>query len=110
VNLTEVRRVAMSLPEVTEEPHFEYTSFRINGKIFATAPPDGKHLHVFVGDEDRELALLMEPGFLEKLLWGDKVRGLRVQLRKAKKPVVAKLLKKAWLRKAPKSLAIRVRP
>jgi hypothetical protein len=109
VKLNDVRRLAMSLPEVTEEPHFEYTSFRVRGKIFATAPPDGEHVHIFVEDEDRELALLMEPAFIEKLLWGGKVRGLRVALRKAKMPVVARLLKKAWLRRAPKTLAATVR-
>lgn len=27
----------MKLPEATEEPHFEKTSFRVKGKIFATA-------------------------------------------------------------------------
>jgi hypothetical protein len=109
VKLNDARRIAMSLPEVTEEPHFEYTSFRVKGKIFATAPPSGEHLHIFVADEDREPALLMEPGVIEKLLWGGKVRGLRVALRRAKKTMVAELLKKAWLRKAPKALAATVR-
>ncbi len=109
VNLNDERRIAMSLPEVTEEPHFEHTSFRVRGRIFATAPPDGGHLHIFVADEDRESALLMEPGFIDKLLWGGKVRGLRVALRRAKMPVVARLLKKAWLRRAPKALAATVR-
>jgi hypothetical protein len=109
VNLNDARRIAMSLPEVTEEPHFEYTSFRVKGRIFATAPPDGRHLHIFVADEDLELALLMEPRFIEKLLWGGKVRGLRVVLLRAKIPVVTRLLQKAWLRRAPKALAARVR-
>ena len=109
VKLNDARRIAMSLPEVTEEPHFEYTSFRVKGKIFATAPPGGEHLHIFVADEDREPALDTEPGVVEKLLWGGKVRGLRVALRRAKMPMVAGLLKKAWLRKAPKTLAATVR-
>lgn len=30
------RKLAMSFPDATEEPHFEKTSFRINKKIFAT--------------------------------------------------------------------------
>jgi hypothetical protein len=30
------RAVAMTLPETTEAPHFEATSFRVRGKIFAT--------------------------------------------------------------------------
>jgi len=109
VKLIDARRIAMSLPEVTEEPHFEYTSFRVKGKIFATAPPGGEYLHIFVADEDREAPLLMEPGVIEKLWWGGKVRGLRITLHGAKKPMVAGLLKKAWLRKAPKALAATVR-
>jgi hypothetical protein len=109
VNLNDARRIAMSLPAVTEEPHFEYTSFRVKGRIFATAPPDGGYLHIFVGDEEREAALFIESGFIEKLLWGGKVRGLRVALRTAKMPMVARLMKKAWLRRAPKALAATVR-
>ena len=105
VKIQDVRRLAMSLPEVTEEPHFEYTSFRVKGRIFATAPPDSEHLHIFVAEEDRELALVKEPDVVEKLWWGGKVRGLRVALRGARAPLVAGLLKKAWLRKAPKALA-----
>ena len=30
------RKLAMSFPDVTEEPHFENTSFRMSKKIFAT--------------------------------------------------------------------------
>jgi hypothetical protein len=104
VKLIDARRIAMSLPEVTEEPHFEYTSFRVKGRIFATAPPGGEYLHIFVADEDRELPLLMEPGAVEKLYWGGRVRGLRVKLHSAKMAMVAGLLKKAWLRRAPKAL------
>lgn len=31
-----IRKFALSLPETTEEPHFEKTSFRVKKKIFAT--------------------------------------------------------------------------
>ncbi len=104
MNLEQVRRFALSLPEVTEAPHFEYTSFRIRGKIIATAPPDGEHLHIFVGDQVRDLALAIDPAFLEKLLWGNQVRGLRVLLARAKPRVVNELVREAWLRRAPKAL------
>src|SRR5271165_3784847 len=99
MTLAQVRRFALALPEVTEEPHFEYTSFRIRGKIIATAPPSGEFLHVFVADEARDLALAAEPAFLEKLLWGGKVCGLRVNLAKAKTTVVNELVRDAWLRR-----------
>ena len=39
--LDQLRTLALSLPEVTEEPHFEKTSFRVRKKIFATY--DGGH-------------------------------------------------------------------
>ena len=36
VSIEAFRKLAMSFPDATEEPHFEKTSFRINKKIFAT--------------------------------------------------------------------------
>ena len=99
----DVRRFALSLPGATEEPHFHFASFRVGGKIFATLPPDGEHAHIFVGDEDREEALELDPEFLEKLHWGKRVVGVRVKLEKAKAGVVKKLIEKAWKRKAPKA-------
>jgi hypothetical protein len=103
-NLDRVRRHALSLLEVTEQPHFAYTSFRVHGKIFATAPPDGQHLHVFVDEEQRELALAVHSTCVEKLWWGGKVAGLRVDLAKADGRVVDELVNQAWARKAPKRL------
>src|SRR5579864_2914679 len=100
MKLADVRRIALSLREVTEQPHFAFTSFRVKGKIFATAPPGNEYLHIFVADEDREPALALHPEFLEKLLWGGKVRGLRVVLVNAKSAVVSELLRRAWARKA----------
>jgi hypothetical protein len=103
VKVAQVRRFALSLPEATEEPHFHFASFRVRGRIFATLPPDGEHAHIFVGDEDREVALELDPEFLEKLHWGKRVVGVRVALAKAKPAVVTRLLEKAWKRKAPKA-------
>jgi len=105
MKVAQVRRFALSLPEVSEEPHFEYSSFRVRGKIFVTVPPDETHIHVFVGDDAREMALLRHPDFLEKLLWGRKVCGLRVHLAAALPSVVNHLIRDAWTRKAPKRLA-----
>jgi hypothetical protein len=94
--------MALSLPEAHEEPHFEYDSFRVRGKIFATMPPDGQHLHVFVDDAMRDQALTIHADCVEKLFWGAKVAGLRVNLAKAKPAFVNSLLENAWKRKAPK--------
>jgi hypothetical protein len=100
-----VRRFALSLPEVTEEPHFDLSSFRVKGKIFATVPPGNAHLHLFVGDEEIELMPTVRPNAYEKLLWGKRIAGLRVTLAEATANEVRQLLRSAWRRKAPKKLA-----
>ena len=105
MKLAQVRKLALSLPEVTEEPHFQFSSFRVRGKIFVTVPPDGKHIHVFVGDQQREPALAMHPEYLSKLTWGGKVVGLRAELGPADAGVIGELVRHAWKAKAPKSLA-----
>ena len=40
MKMSQLRIFALSLPDATEEPHFNYSSFRVRGKIFATVPPD----------------------------------------------------------------------
>lgn len=101
---SQVQTLALSLPEVTEEPHFHRRSFRVRGKIFATAIPSDPYLNVLVGESVREATLLMHPECVEKLFWGKKVLGLRVNLGLATQPMVAELLKQAWKEKAPRSL------
>ena len=100
-----VRRFALSLPEVTEEPHFDLSSFRVKGKIFTTVPPGETHLHVFVDGEELEVMPAAQPKAYEKLFWGKRVAGLRVTLAAAKAADVEDLIRTAWRRKAPKRLA-----
>ena len=96
VKIDAVRKHAMSLEAVTEEPHHHYSSFRVRGKIFVTIPPEEDVIHVFVGEEEREQALAIYPEFIEKLLWGGKVVGLRVVLESARPTVVRSLVSKAY--------------
>ena len=105
MKLQQVRKFALSLPEATEEPHFEYTSFRVKGKIFATAPPNEEHLHIFVEEEHRAPLIAVEPETYEALRWGSKVVGVRVALERASSGTVNRLLLESWARKAPKRLA-----
>jgi hypothetical protein len=101
MKLATVRKFALALPQVTEEPHFHLTSFRVRGKIFVTVPPEETHLHVLVDETQREPALALHPKFIEKLWWGGKVRGLRVALAGADPGVVKTLVRAAWEAKAP---------
>ena len=104
MKLAELRKLALSLPEVSEQPHFHRISFRVRGRIIATAVPDEPFANVMVGESVREPMLSMYPDCIEKLFWGAKVVGVRVDLRRADSDVVADLLEQAWREKAPKSL------
>ncbi len=102
--IEQVRRFALSLPEASEEPHHELSSFRVRGKVFATVPPDGEHLHIFVDEQQREPVVALKPATFQKLWWGAKVVGLRVVLSTARPTMVNELVYSAWCRKAPKRL------
>lgn len=106
MKLSSVRKYAMSLPEASEAPHFEYSSFRVRGKIFVTVPPGEAFVHVFAPEESREAAVAMHPEFVEKLTWGHKVVGVRIALAKASPEVVKSLVLAAWTHKAPKSIRV----
>jgi hypothetical protein len=104
MNAQSIREIALALPEVTEAPHFDYRSFRVKGKIFVTVPPDERHVHVFVDEQERLLALAMYPEDVEPLHWGQKILGVRVDLSRAKAEAVEHLVRAAWRNKAPKRL------
>jgi hypothetical protein len=110
MTIDDVQRLALSLPEVTEEPHFQMSSYRVRGKIFATVPPDNEYLHLFVAELERETMVTLHPEAYEKLWWGKKVAGLRVKLAAATKADVQQLLRSAWLVKAPRKLVALLPP
>ncbi len=98
----DVRGLALALPEVTEAPHHERTSFRVRGRIFATMPPDGASVNVLLDEEDARAAAA--EGGAELLRWGQKLAGVRVDLAGADAGMLAELLEDAWRRRAPKAL------
>ena len=105
MDVEEFRRLALSLPEATEEPHFEMTSFRVRGRIFATVPPEGRFAHIFVEESEVQACAAERPAVFEELWWGRKLSGVRVRLARAGVRQVRELLEQAWRRRAPKRLA-----
>lgn len=102
MTLQEARDLAMNLHGSTESPHHRYTSFRVRGRIYATAPVEGGFLHVFVDEQDRDRMVRLQPGAYETLGWGRKLVGLRIDLGRAQPEDVEALLRIAWRRKLGK--------
>ena len=106
-NEATVRRLALSLPEAAEEPHHDMTSFRVRGKIFATVPPEGDRVHIFIATDDVAAYCAEFPGLVDELLWGAKVRGCRLHLAAASATLARELLVEAWRHRAPATLVAR---
>ncbi len=96
MKVADVRRKALALEAVTEEPHHDFSSFRVRGRIFVTIPPDGEHLHVLLPVEQQDQALALHPEFVERLYWGHKALGVRVALRSARPGAVHALVLAAY--------------
>jgi hypothetical protein len=104
VSVATVRRLALELPESAEAPHHAMTSFRVAGKIFATVPPEGDRLHVFLPEGEVAAYCAEFPTAIEELWWGTRLQGCRVALRQAERALVRELLTESWRRKAPKEV------
>ena len=105
MTVQEFRRLALSLPEVTEAAHTGHPDFRVAGKIFATLgyPRSGFGV-VCLTPEQQELFVRAEPtGFVPvKGGWG-KAGNTQVLLKTARKAAVREALIMAWGNRAPKS-------
>lgn len=100
------RKLALSLPEATEESHMDHPDFRVRGKIFATLGPFEKWGMVKLTPEEQATLIESEPDAFHPAsgAWGR--RGCTiVELRAAKRASVWPALVSAWRNTAPKTLA-----
>jgi hypothetical protein len=105
---TDVREIALALPDAIEQDHHGRPSFRVRGKIFATLwAPD--QLNVMLDEGGILAASQAHPSACTPFLWGRRPRAVQVDLASADREVVADLLEEAWARKAPRTLVDRAR-
>lgn len=106
IDLEMLRRIALSLPEVTEEPHFEKTSFRVSKKIFATAVPEHSRATVKLSPADQDIFCTFDNTVIYPVpnKWG-KQGWTHVNLPAVKEEMLTELLKAAYCETAPKHLA-----
>lgn len=100
------RRIALSLPEVTEAAHMGHPDFRVKNRIFATLgyPRRGWGM-VKLTPEQQDWLVRAGPCAFSPVVgaWG-RAGYTNVKLRAARKSVVREALSTAWRNRAPKRL------
>jgi hypothetical protein len=99
----DVRKLALALPEATEQDHHGKPSFRVNGKIFATLPGETQ-LNVMLDEHGIHAAIEEAPDTCKPVHWGKRLAAAGVELERATPRLVKDLLNEAWSLKAPKRL------
>ena len=102
----EFRRIALSMPQATENAHMDHPDFRVAGKIFATLGyPDKHHGMVILPPDEQERLVRTHPMTftLAKGAWG--LRGsTSVRLEDVDVPTLRRAMEVAWRKRAPKRL------
>ena len=111
VSIDTFRKLALSLPEATEEPHFEKTSFRVKKKIFATYDDKNKRACVKLSEINQDVFSSSDKTIIYPVAnkWGKQGWTL-IEMRKVRKELFADALTTAYCEVAPKKLANQIRP
>lgn len=106
MTVTDFRRLALALPEVTEAAHMDHPDFRVRGKIFATLGyPSVEWGVVKLTPAQQQRLIGDDPETFVPAAgaWGRK-GATTIRLRDASKAVVRDALYNAWCNTAPKAL------
>ena len=99
----DARRLALELPEATEQDHHGRPSFRVTGKIFATLW-DEEHMNVMLDQPGILTAVQARPDCCAERWWGKRLAAVQVDLDRADPSLLEEMLRDAWERKAPRRL------
>jgi hypothetical protein len=103
MDVAEVRRIALALPEVEEYEHGDLPAFRVRGKRFASMlDEDGVNLML---DEDGiRAAIACWPDACRPNEFAGRLASVRAAYRALPAGTLAELMEEAWARKAPRRL------
>lgn len=111
VSIDTFRKLALSFPNVTEEPHFEKTSFKVKKKIFATYDEIKKVACIKLSEIDQNVFSSASKTiiFPADNKWG-KQGWTFIEMKKVNTDLFVDALTTAYCEVAPKKLAEQVRP
>lgn len=110
VDIKTFRDIAMSLPGVTEKPHFEKRSFWINKKIFAILDEKNKRAVFKLSETDQSVFCAFDKSIIYPVpgKWG--IHGWTlVELSKVRKTMLKDITGVAYQTVAPKQLSTKSR-
>lgn len=102
------RAIALSLPGVIEKPHFDRTSFRVDGrggKTLATMLADGSSANLVLTPEEQDMLCTAEPSLFAPVpnKWGEK-GWTTLTLAYADQATLQSASRMAWRHAAPEKL------
>lgn len=97
ITVAAFRKLAMAQTGAIEAPHFDLTSFRADGKIFATLSEKDARAMVKLTPEQQEMLTTAEPDMFQRIpnAWGDK-GATWLHLKHADRAAAASALHAAW--------------
>lgn len=106
VTITALRKLALSLPETSEEPHFEKTSFRVAKRIFASYDDAKKRACLKLSEIDQNVFSAVDKTIIFPVdnKWG-KQGWTFIEMKKIKKDLFSEILNAAYCEVAPKKLS-----
>lgn len=111
VSIAKFRKIALSFPDTTEEPHFEKTSFRVKKKLFATYDETNKRACIKLSEIDQNVFISADRQNIRAVenKWG-KQGWTFIEMDKINKDLFFDALTTAYCEAAPKKLKEQVRP
>ncbi len=111
VKIDAFRKIALSLPETSEQPHFEKTSFRVAKKIFATVDIKNQQVCIKLSAIDQNVFSAFDKSIIYPVpnKWG-KQGWTYIDLKAVRKDMLTDALTTAYCEVAPKKLSLLVKP
>lgn len=103
--IDDLRTLALSFPEATEEPHFEKTSFRVRKKIFAAYDQKNNRTTIKLSEIDQDVFSIADKHGIYPVpnKWG-KQGWTQIDMSKVNKDLFTDALTTAYCEVAPNNL------
>jgi predicted DNA-binding protein (MmcQ/YjbR family) len=111
ITIAMLRKMALSFPKATEDPHFEKTSFRVKKKIFASYDDKNKMACIKLSAIDQDVFTVAAKTIIYPLAnkWGKQGWTL-IDMKKVSKDIFTDALTTAYCEVAPRKLAEQLQP